>query len=56
MHIHLRRIPFLEAQCPKEARVNDVRAYEIMTPASRLVTLRPIERVRRRRWTETRWS
>lgn len=45
MHIHLHKVPFLEPQCPKEARVNDLRACEIM--ATELQFLRPIERVGR---------
>eukprot|EP00624_Nannochloropsis_granulata_P007624 evm.model.NODE_8754_length_5386_cov_18.327702.2 len=30
MHIHLHQIPFLEPQCPNEARVHDLRVCEIM--------------------------
>jgi chloride channel 7 len=45
MHIHLHKVPFLAPQCPKEARVNDLRACEIM--ATEVQFLRPIERVGR---------
>ena len=43
MQMHVKHIPFLEPQCPKEARINDVRAYEIMTPKPRV--LKTISRV-----------
>jgi chloride channel 7 len=45
MHIHLHQIPFLEPQCPKEARVHDLRVCEIMATDPQF--LRPVSNVGR---------
>jgi chloride channel 7 len=45
MHIHLQQIPFLEPQCPKEARVHDLRVCEIMATDPQF--LRPVSNVGR---------
>lgn len=45
MHIHLQEIPFLEPQCPKEARVHDLRVCEIMATDPQF--LRPVSNVGR---------
>ncbi|EWM24280.1 chloride channel 7 [Nannochloropsis gaditana] len=45
MHIHLRKIPFLEPQCPQEARVSDLRVCEIM--ATEPLCLHPVDQVGR---------